>query len=144
MVFRMNSREPIKPSQVTEVFWIPVTRKKGDYPKSTSKSGKWLVFVHDKKVDVLWVTIKKAVEDGKLGGSAKVSTNRPNPNALHPKLKVICVYTYDFTDVKDVMRIRRELRKLGVTSKICYKADEDTLKGRYRILGHEDICKYYE
>jgi len=44
----------------------------------------------------------------------------------------------------DVERIQEELRKLGITNKIPYKADEDTLKGKYRITGHRRINKYYE
>ena len=33
-----------KPSEVTEVYWICAIRKKGDYPKPTTRSGKWLIF----------------------------------------------------------------------------------------------------
>ena len=49
---------------------------------------------------------------------------------------MLYVYTYDWTDENDVKRNREELRKLGITNKIPYKADEDTLKGKYRITGH--------
>jgi hypothetical protein len=75
---------------------------------------------------------------------AKVATARPNPHATDPDKKVMCVYTYDWTDEKDVQRVREELRKLGITSKIPYKADEDTLAGKYRIFGDTKISKYYE
>jgi hypothetical protein len=37
-----------KPSEVTEVYWIYAIRKKEDYPKPTTRSGKWLIFI-DKK-----------------------------------------------------------------------------------------------
>lgn len=30
---------------------------------------------------------------------------------------VICVYTYNYKDTKDVMRIRNQLRKLGIVKK---------------------------
>lgn len=73
-----------------------------------------------------------------------MSTARPNPNATDSSTKVICVYTYDWTDQEDVMRIRQQLRDLGVTSKIPYKADEDTYAGRYRNRGNKRISKYYE
>ncbi len=133
-----------KPSEVTEVYWIFARRKKGEYPRSTLLSGKWLVFVDVKDVDGVWAKVKKATEEGRLGGFSKVSSAKPSPLAVSPDVKVICVYTYDWTDEEDVMRIREELRKLGITGKIPYKADEDTLKGRYMIKGHKGISKYYE
>ncbi len=133
-----------KPSNVTGVYWIYATRKKGKYPKPTPRTGKWLIFVDPENVDEVWAKIKKAVEEGKLGNSAKVAAAKPNPMAGKSGAKVICVYTYDWTDEKDVTRIREELRKLGITNKIPYKADEDTLSGKYRITGHRRISKYYE
>ena len=133
-----------KPSEVTDVYWIHAKREKGKYPKSTQRSGKWLVFVDVKNIDAVWAKVKKATEEGKLGDSAKVATAKPNPNAANPDTKVICVYTYDWTDENDVKRVREELRKLGITNKIPYKADEDTLGGKYRVRGNTRISKYYE
>jgi hypothetical protein len=92
----------------------------------------------------VWAKIKHATADGRLGDSAKAATAKPNPNASNPALKVICVYTYDWTDTADVGRIRQELRELGIVSKIPYKADHDTLVGRYAKRGHKRISKYYE
>ena len=122
-----------KPSEVTDVYWIYAMRKKEKYPNSTPRSGKWLIFVVPENVNEVWAKIKDAVEEGKLGDSAKVATAKPNPLAGKSDAKVICVYTYDWTDEKDVKRIREELRKLGITNKIPYKADEDTLRGRHEI-----------
>lgn len=134
----------LKPSQVTNVYWLEAGAKKSGYPKHTARGGKWLIFVDAQQVDRVWARINKAVEAGKLGDSAKVATARPNPLARNPDKRVICVYTYDYADTKDVKRIRQELRKLGVREKIAYKADEDTLAGRYRVKGHRRISKYYE
>lgn len=131
-----------KPSEVTDVFWIYALRKSGKYPEP-KRSGKWLIFVYDKDVDEVWAKIKKAVEEGRLGDSAKVATAKPKLTSK-PNLRVICVHTYDWTDEKDVKRIREELRKLGITNKIPYKADEDTLSGKYQMTGHTRISKYYE
>jgi len=133
-----------KPSEVTDAYWIYAIREEGEYPKTTQRSGKWLIFVDPKNVDEVWAKIKEATEGGKLGDSAKVATAKPNPLAGKSDTKVICVYTYDWTDEKDVKRIREEVRKLGITNKIPYKADEDTLSGKYRIMGHRGISKYYE
>lgn len=133
------------PSKVTERYWL-FAMTKGDYPKRTNNSGKWLIFVDRKDVDDVWAKIKKATEEGKLGEDSKVSTLKPKPSDIgYEKGKhVICVYTYDWTDRKDVNRVREELRKLGITNKLPYKSDEDTLQGKYRITGHRGISKYYE
>lgn len=133
-----------KPSEVTGVYWIYAVRRNGEYPKVTSRSGKWLIFVDIKNVDEVWAKIKKATEEGKLGHNAKAGTAKPNPRARDPNKKVICVYTYDWTDENDVRGIRDELRKLGITSKMPYKSDEDTVSGKYRATGHTKISKYYE
>lgn len=133
-----------KPSEVTDVFWIFASRKQGDYPSSTGKSGKWLIFVYNENVDEVWAKIKKATEEGRLGGSSKVATLRPNPRAVKPGLKLICVYTYDWTDEKDVKRVREELRNLSFVNKLSYKSDEDTISGKYSKSGNTRISKYYE
>lgn len=132
------------PSEVTDVYWIYAKNEKSEYLKSAERSGKWLIFANISEIDEVWAKIKKATEEGKLGDSAKVATAKPNPNATNQATKVICVYTYDLTDEKDVKRIREELRLLGITNKIPYKADEDTLSGKYRVRGDTRISKYYE
>jgi hypothetical protein len=137
------SSEPM-PSQITDEYWLYAERKKGQYPKATAKSGKWLVFVPVSQVDGVWAKIREATEDGRLGDSAKVATAKPNPNASDPSKKVICAYTYDWTDEEDVRRIRDELRDLGITSKIPYKTDRDTSAGRYAKRSYRRISKYYE
>src|SRR5437773_1463318 len=123
------------PSAVTEAFWIYARRKNGSYPKATEQSGKWLLFVAVEKVDAIWAMIKEATEAGKLGGSAKVATMRPNQNSKDPRKRVICVYTYDWRDKPDVHRVREALRGLGFIGKLPYKADHDTLEGKYSHKG---------
>lgn len=138
-----GSRES-KPSQVKREYWLYAKRKRGDYPGATRNSGKWLIFVPISQIDDVWTKIKLATQDGRLGDLAKVATAKPNPVATNAKMKVICVYTYDWTDEADVKRVRRELRALGITSKIPYKSDSDTNAGRYSSQGHKRISKYYE
>lgn len=133
-----------KPSQVKHEYWLYAERKKGDYSETTRKSGKWLIFAPISQIDEVWMKIKLATEDGRLGDLAKVATAKPNPIATNPGVKVICVYTYDWTDEADVKRVRQELRALGITSKIPYKTDEDTSAGRYSSQSHKRISKYYE
>ncbi len=133
----------LKPSEEFDIDWLPAERLKGKYPDRLKNSGKWLVFVPLANLDDLWAKIKTATEKGLLGNHAKTATTKPNPNASDPNTKVICVYTYDWQDEADVMRIRDELRRLGVTWKIPYKSNKDTLAGKYQVTGHTRISKYY-
>jgi len=136
--------EDANPSEVADVYWLYAERKKGRYPEPTPRAGKWLIFAPLDSLDEVWAKIKEATEEGELGGSSKVGTARPHPNATNPNSRVICVYTYDWKDEKDVRRVRDELKKLGIRNKIPYKSDEDTLSGKYRVTGHTRISKYFE
>jgi hypothetical protein len=119
-----------------EDFWIRAYREVGHYPWGTDGySGKWLVFPSVERVNDVWTTIKTALQNGKLGATAKVATE-PNRDQMRGIMTVvICVYTYDYRDKEDVFRIREELRKLGVTQKIYYKADSETWKEHYSAPG---------
>lgn len=132
------------PSEVKDAYWIFATRQKGKYPTSNKNSGKWLVFVSVDNVDAVWEKIKLATENGLLGGSSKASTAKANPNATNSNMKVICIYTYDYTDKDDVMRIREELRKIGIVNKIPYKTDNATRQRKYQVKGNKRISIYYE
>lgn len=112
------------PSQVMNVYWLFAERKQGKYPPHSENGGKWLIFAPIARIDNMWSKIKSATEEGRFGKLSKVATAKPNFNASDSKTKVICVYTYDWTDKEDVMRIRQDLRQLGITWKIPYKADE--------------------
>jgi hypothetical protein len=129
---------------IGSTHWLYASGQIGIYPAPTARCGKWLLFVPVTLIDDAWAKIKSAVEEGRLGDSAKVATALPSPNASSSAERVICVYTYDWTDVVDVRRIREELRHLGFTRKIPYKANEDTHVGRYQVHGHTPISKYYE
>jgi Basophilic leukemia-expressed protein Bles03 len=132
-----------KPSEEVKEAWVYADRKnKDEYPEYTERSGKWLIFLKRNEADEMWSKIKAAVEEGKLGSAAKISTNHPASVRFNPDEQVVCVYTYDWTDEKDVMRIRRQLRELGITWKISYKTDEDTRELKYRATGHRNISKY--
>jgi len=132
------------PSEASDGFWIHAFRKVGAYPPPTERNGKRLVFVPTSAIDDVWQRIKRAVEDGLLGGSAKVSTRRPNRNASDADTHVICVYTYNGDDEADVRRVRESLRILGITHKLPWKSDEATYSGRYSNRGHRRISRYYE
>jgi len=131
------------PSQVTNEYWFFANRKQGTYPPHSENGGKWLIFVPIERIDKVWFKIKFATEEGRLGEISKVATTKDNPNAANSNIKVICVYTYDWMDEEDVMRIRHELRQLGIIRKIPYKADKDTDLGKYASQGRKRISKYY-
>lgn len=102
--------------------------------------GKWLVFVPVKVLDETWVTIRNATLSGKLGFAAKSATMRPSLRAVDSNVKVICVYTRDYRDKEDVLRVRKSLRDLGFVKVLSYKTDEATLARRYGTSG--SVSKY--
>ncbi len=121
-----------KPSQTNHQCWIYAVHPKYEQIAKKVKFelvGKWLIFVPLKEVDATWEIIKKAVESGLLGYCAKVSTNAKTP--YDPNTKVICVYTTNYKDQKDVMAVRTALTELGFTKELVYKTDEATRKGIY-------------
>ncbi len=132
------------PSKITRNYWIYAKRKIGQYPQHTVHGGKWLIFVSSHNIDRIWIKIKTALENGHLSGIAKAATAKSAGGLPNSKAKLICVYTYDQRDEQDVKKIREELRKIGITRKIAYKADEDTDLGRYRTNTGEKLSKYYE
>lgn len=157
----MKRKEEVLPSTYDQDYWIwaraPHGRRIPEDPRQRRtlrirqlkegklRSGKWLVFASRENVDEVWEKIREATEAGRLGTSAKVRTAMPHL-AEPPEWKerrVICVYTRDWTDEQDVMRVREELGKLGITKEIPYKSDEDTLGGKYAVMGHKRIAKYW-
>ena len=103
-----------------------------------------MLFVMTCEVDEWWTKVRDATRRGRLGSSAKVATMKENPNAASRDTKVICVYTHDVDDEADCLRVRAALRDLGVTWKIPYKTDADTIAGRYSKQGGARISKRYE
>ncbi len=134
----------LNPSEVTETSWIYTFRKEGEYFSSTPRSGKWLIFCPLSKIDQVWTKVKKATENGLLGSMSKVATAYENPNAKNSNDRVICVYTYDAEDIKDVLRIRDTLKSLGISWKIPYKLDSATQAAKYAVNGKTKISLYYE
>lgn len=129
------------PSSVFDIYWIYAHCTDCSYPESTENSGKWLIFVPNEEIDEKWRIIKKATEEGLLGRSSKVSTMKKSPIAKNSKEKVICVYTYNWKDETDVIKVRNVLTKLGFDQILVYKTDEDTMKGKYSWKG-DQIVKF--
>lgn len=88
-------------------------------------TGKWMVFARHNQIDSLWAQIASATHAGRLGFAAKVSPR--NEADSH----VVCVYTRNYTDRRDVYKVRSALRRLGVHWKIAYKPEIYTHCGIY-------------
>jgi hypothetical protein len=132
-----------QPSRYTGDHYLHATVPKAeDVP--IRRPGKWLIFVSRSRVDALWETIRRAVEKGRLGHAAKVSTALPEPTARDPKKHVIAVYTADETNATDVRRVRDVLRGLGITWRIPYKSDAAALAGQNDDMAGGPATKYYE
>jgi len=131
-----------RPSRYTGDHYLHAT---GPEPAEGSprRPGKWLIFVSRSRVDALWDAIRRAVESGRLGHAAKVSTALPDPLSPDPKKHMICVYTPNEDDAADIRRVRSVLRGFGITWKIPYKSDAGARAGQYEGMAGP-AAKYYE
>lgn len=122
-----------RPSQHTADHYL---HAKGPEPADGTprRPGKWLIFVSRSRIDALWDEVRRAVEKGRLGHAAKVSTALPDPMSPDPKKHAIFVYTSNEDDPTDVRRVRDALRQLGISWKIPYKSD----------AAEGSAAKYYE
>ncbi|MCJ1244545.1 hypothetical protein MMC30_001743 [Trapelia coarctata] len=78
-------------------------------------SGKWMLFPSASDVDRVWGIVAKGVLEGKLGVSAKVATSDDvGLEGGGERGKVICVYTADFGDKRDVKRVLEGMKGLGL------------------------------
>jgi len=99
--------------------------------------GKWLIYRIESEIDSAWKTIAVATINGNLGTSAKVST------LLHKQKRyVICVYTYNYLDFRDVENVRNVLKEIEINEKLCYKPDIYTYLGIYYGTTHLSPCRY--
>lgn len=127
--------EGVIPGKTTTMHWI-VQDAPGVSPDAIEDelAGKWLIFVPPAEVDSAWARVRDATCRGELGISSKVSTARPDPDSRDER-KVIYVYTRDWRDEADVMRVREKLRELGFTERIGYKRNIETYRGEYSERG---------
>jgi hypothetical protein len=127
--------EGVIPSKTTQMYWI-VLDAPGSAPEAIEdeKAGKWLIFQEPDQTDAAWKKVRDATMALGLGISAKVSTAKPNPDSRDNR-KVIYVYTSDWADEADVMRVREKLRELGFVDRIGYKRNLETFAGEYAKKG---------
>jgi hypothetical protein len=135
-IYRMiREGEGVIPTRTTLLYYI--IQDAPDVEKGQvddENAGKWLIFVDRDKTDEAWRIIRDETIAGRLGISAKVSTAKPNPDSRDDR-KVIFVYTRDWQDEADVMRVRERLRELGYEERLGYKRNIETYKGEYSKKG---------
>ena len=131
----IRAGEGVIPSKTPQMYWI--VQDAPDSPPEAiedENAGKWLIFQEPDQVDVSWKKVRDATVEGTLGISTKVSTAKPNPESRDNR-KVIYVYTKDWADEADVMRVREKLRDLGFVDRIGYKRNLETFAGEYAKKG---------
>jgi hypothetical protein len=131
----LNKGEGVIPSKTTQMYWI-VLDAPGSLPEAIEdeKAGKWLIFQEPDLTDAAWKKVRDATVALELGISAKVSTAKPNPDSRDNR-KVIYVYTPDWANEEEVMRVREKLRELGFVDRIGYKRNIETFAGEYAKKG---------
>jgi hypothetical protein len=127
--------EGVIPTKTTQMYWI-VQDAPGSAPEAIEdeNAGKWLIFQEPGLVDEAWKKVRNASVALDLGISAKVSTSKPNPESRDNR-KVIYVYTKNWADETDVMRVREVLRTLGFIERLGYKRNIETFAGEYAKKG---------
>jgi hypothetical protein len=127
--------EGVVPTKTTQMYWI-VQDAPGSAPEAIEdeNAGKWLIFQEPDLVDAVWIKVRNATVALELGISAKVSTAKPNPDSRDNR-KVVYIYTKDWADEEDVLRVREKLRELGFVDRIGYKRNIETFAGEYAKKG---------
>lgn len=124
-------------SDIEGLYWIVSDKsmlgleRSSSHGKDMEKSGKWLIYVSKESADEVWNKLLEARKTGKLHGIGMKISSLFNMEMQGYSSHVICVYTNDVCDIEDVKKVREELRKLGFTESLPYKADKTTLEGRY-------------
>ncbi|KAI1385252.1 DUF1917-domain-containing protein [Hypoxylon trugodes] len=94
------------------------------------RCGKWMLFCSVPTVNEVWETVAKATSNNELGIGAKVAPRSTVDNRTD---RLICVYTADFSDTKDVRRVAEKLKQLGLIQAngraLYYKPDVYTYLG---------------
>ncbi|KAF2894933.1 hypothetical protein ILUMI_11241 [Ignelater luminosus] len=119
----------LNPSEVSqeETPWLYASNEKYPYEEvNFEKVGKWMIFPPEEKIDSIWNKIKESIKDGSLW-SCKVSTSN----------YAIMIYTKDYTDIDDVIKVLQYLESTGLKSNrvIHYKTDQQTRSGIYAGRG---------
>jgi hypothetical protein len=127
-------------------YWVHAFAPPGVEPENSNAIGKWLIRMGCPYVEKYWGFIRDAVERGELGISAKIATDwgRVNDPTGPWRNHVVCVYTRDWRDEGDVLRVAARLHQIGAVSKmqLTYKPDIFTFGGTYEGNSPGDVAIY--
>ncbi|KAF9186644.1 hypothetical protein BGZ51_001832 [Haplosporangium sp. Z 767] len=134
-MFKATAIRPSIPTRTFNEYWLWAQSPSKDF-LGGPRTGKWMLFYDKPVLDEKWAAVKQLVEQDMLGGLAKCSTAKENPNATSSKSGVVIVYTSDYLDQEEVYRIAAILHeKLEYNRTMYYKTDEQTSAGAYRKHG---------
>lgn len=117
-------------------YWIHAFPENSKVATDPERIGKWLIHLGCQHVGYCWSRVRVATESGRLGISAKVATDwgtNHDPAGPFKSRHVICVFTRDYGDEADVLRVAKKLHTTdAVRSQVLqYKPDLMTLSGFY-------------
>jgi Domain of unknown function (DUF1917) len=121
----IDADDPILPSQVPSeprCNWLSYTPELDldNKYKEPGKTGKWMIFTN--YADEFWPKLLKATHNGSLGVAVKAAANHRG--------NLMCIYTRDYDDEKDIKRVLNGIRDLQIIQSLSYKRDIDTLEGK--------------
>lgn len=70
-----------------------------------------MLFIEPAFVNEVWATVARATVKNELGIAAKVG---PRAERGSPKERLICIYTYDFSDRDDIARVLSRMKQLDL------------------------------
>lgn len=100
-------------------------------------TGKWMLFLNSDEVDKCWELVVNGISKDKLSASSAKVAPSGHPYGCH----LMCIYTSDFSNESDVMKVRQELKDLGFKSELDYKADMYTYIGINHQKNQWDISE---
>ena len=129
-VVQESHEQPTEIMQYT-TYWLWAENNKYDgIAINHSNVGKWMLFPSSDTVNETWEKVKTGIKSGDLW-HAKVSAHNPQEPAKY----AIMIYTKDFTDIADVVRVLAYLEASGLhpagARPIYYKTDNQTRSGVY-------------
>jgi len=132
------------PSLTKDVYWIEARPPNGETETDRRLVGEWLLFVVPRKLDEAWDKVRKATIDSRLGFLSKSATAKKNYNMPSASNRMIVVYTSDYFDIDDVLRVGRELNDLGfgTSTPIYYETDDARYAHRHVVKGDSSIPLY--
>jgi len=108
--------------------------------------GKWMIRIQCAYVSYCWDKVRTATESGTLGIGAKVSTDWGDANDPSGpwNTHVICIYTQDWRERDDVLRVARVLHEVDAVRRLVlrYKPDIETYAGRYAGNAPGEVALY--